>query len=50
MNQSRPRVSVPSGFNQPPRYRLVATPDIVTMLMYSACGKSAKRTELYSVL
>ena len=29
---------------------LVASADTVAMLMYSACGKSAKRTELYSVL
>ncbi len=28
----------------------MATADMVTMLMYSACGKSANRTELYSVL
>jgi hypothetical protein len=34
---------------QPPRKSVVATADTVTMLMYSARKKRAKRVELYSV-
>src|SRR5262247_2969485 len=49
-NQIQPYCSGMNGPCQPPRYKSVATADIVTMLMYSACGNSAKRTELYSVL
>src|SRR5215218_6681916 len=38
-----------NGPCQPPRYRLVATAETVTMLMYSARKNSAKLMLLYSV-
>ena len=49
MNHIQPSHSGRNGPSQPPRYRLVATADTVTMLMYSAMKNSAKLMLLYSV-
>ena len=52
VNQIQPPPSqsgMSNGPCQPPRKRLVATAEMVTMLMYSAMKNMANRIELYSV-